>query len=128
MDPIADMLTSIRNSIAVKHLTVEVPFSKLKYEVIKILEKNGFIEKSEKKGRKTKKTIQITLKYSDNLPVILGLRKVSKSGQRIYVGSAEIKKVKGGKGISIISTSKGLMIGKEARKQKLGGEIICEVW
>ena len=128
MDPIADMLTLIRNSIAVKHLTVEVPFSKLKYEVIKILEKNGFIEKSEKKGRKTKKTIQITLKYSDNLPVILGLRKVSKSGQRIYVGSAEIKKVKGGKGISIISTSKGLMIGKEARKQKLGGEIICEVW
>lgn len=144
-DPIASMLTQIRNASAVGLSTVDVPFSKLKYEIAKILEKNGLTEKTaEKKGKEFKKNkeskrvIEITLKYDDkeskdegaryHQPVISGLRKVSKPGQRIYLPYQKIKKVKGGYGISIVSTSKGLMTDKETRKQKIGGEIICEVW
>ncbi|MDD2696840.1 MAG: 30S ribosomal protein S8 [Candidatus Pacebacteria bacterium] len=127
-DPIADMLNRIKNAQAVGKPTVEFPFSNLKGEVAKILEKQGFIEKIEKKGRKTKKTIEITLKYDNKMPVILGLKKVSKPGQRIYLNSTKIKKVKDGYGIAIISTSKGLLTDKEARKQKIGGEVLCEIW
>jgi len=128
MDPISDMLTSIRNTLAVRQPTVKIPFSKLKYEIAKILEKEKFIEKAEKKGRKTKASIEITLKYTDNLPVISGLKKISKPGQRIYSDWKKIKKVKGGYGIAIISTSKGLMTDREAKKQRVGGEVICEIW
>jgi len=128
MDQISNMLTSIRNAQAVRHPVVRVPFSNLKYEIAKILERNGFVEKIEKKGRKTKKFIEITLKYEDNLPRISGLKRVSKPGQRIYLPWRKIKKVKQGYGIAIISTSKGLMTDKEARKQKIGGEILCEIW
>jgi len=138
MDPISDMLTSIKNAQAVRHPMVDTPFSNLKYEIAKILEKNGFIEKVEKKGKKTKKIIEITLKYlpaealakeGDNkIPVISGLKRISKPGQTIYLGHRQIKRVRGGYGIAIISTSKGLMTDKEARKQKIGGEVICEIW
>lgn len=129
MDPVADMLTSIRNAILVKHSKVNVPFSNLKYEISKILERKGFISKVEKEGRKGRKNIIITLAYDkDNLPKISGLKKISKPGQRIYVKTNDIKPVKSGFGIAIISTSKGLMTDKEARKQKIGGEIICEIW
>jgi len=128
MDPIADMLNRIKNAQAVGHPTVEFPFSNLKNEVAKILEKEGFIDKIEKKGRKTKKTIEITLKYDNKVPAISGLKKISKPGQRIYLDSTKIKKVRDGYGIAIISTSKGLMTDKEARKNKIGGEVLCEVW
>jgi len=128
VDPITDMLNRIRNAQAVLKETVEVPFSNLKYEIAKILEKNGFIEKVEKKGKKTKKIIEITLKYDNKIPAISGLKRISKPGQTIYLGHRKIKRVKGGYGIAIISTSKGLMTDKEARKQKLGGEVICEAW
>jgi len=128
VDPITDMLNRIRNAQAVLKETVEVPFSNLKYEIAKILEKNGFIEKVEKKGKKTKKIIEITLKYDNKIPAISGLKRISKPGQTIYLGHRKIKRVKGGYGVAIISTSKGLMTDKEARKQKLGGEVICEVW
>ena len=130
-DPIADMLNRIKNAQTVHRPTVEVFFSNLKYEIAKILGKEGFIEKVEKKGRKTKRTIEITLKYHNaQTPAILGLKRVSKPGQRIYLDSTKIriKKVKGGYGIAIISTSKGLMTNKEARRQKLGGEVIAEIW
>jgi len=127
-DPITDMLNRIRNAQAVLKETVEVPFSNFKYEIAKILEKNGFIEKVEKKGKKTKKIIEITLKYDNKIPAISGLKRISKPGQTIYLGHRKIKRVKGGYGIAIISTSKGLMTDKEARKQKLGGEVICEAW
>jgi len=128
MDPIADMLTIIRNGLAVKKATVEFPFSKLKLEIAKTLEKEGLIEKAEKKGR-GKKVIEITLKYlPDGAPAISGLKRISKPGQRIYLKSREVKKVKGGYGFSIISTSKGLLTNKEARKQNSGGEVICEIW
>lgn len=127
-DPISDMLTSIRNAQAVKKDTVSIPFSNLKYGIAKILEKEGFIEKVEKKGKIMKRFIEISLKYTDNLPAISGLKRISKPGQRIYSNRRKIKKVKGGYGIAIISTPKGLITDKEARKQKLGGEIICEIW
>ncbi len=117
----------------VLHPTVSIPFSKLKYEVAKILENEGLVKKVEKKGRKTKKVFEITLEYQKGEikkiePVISGLKRISRPGQRIYIRSKEIKRVRGGYGIAIISTPKGIMTNKEARKKKLGGEIICEVW
>ena len=128
MDQITDMLNRIRNAQAVLHPKIEIPFSNLKYEIAKILEKNGLIEKAVKNGKKEKRTIEITLKYENKEGVIAGLKRVSKPGQRIYLPSSSIRKVKGGYGLSIISTSKGLMTGQEAKKQKLGGEILCEIW
>jgi len=128
-DPIADMLNRIRNAQAVLKATVDVPFSDLKYEIAKILEKKGFVAKIEKKGKKTRRTIEITLKYDANQPVISGLKRISKPGQRIYKKAKEIKPVKGGYGVAVNSTPKeGLVTDKEARKKKLGGEVICEVW
>ena len=127
-DPVADMLNRIRNAQAVLKETVDIPISNLRYEIAKILEKGGFVAEVEKKGKKTKKVIGITLKYNEKVPVISGLKKISKPGQRIYKRAKELKSVKGGCGIAIISTSKGLMTDKEARKQKLGGEVICEIW
>jgi len=128
MDPISDMLTIIRNALAVKKETVSIPFSNLKYEIARILEKKDLVEKVEKKGKKVKKNIEITLKYQDGVPVISGLKRISKPGQRIYLDSRKIKKVKGGYGIAIISTSRGLLTNEEAKKQKVGGEILCEIW
>lgn len=128
MDPISDMLTVIRNALIVKRPTVSVPFASFKYEIAKILEKQGFVEKIEKKGKRSKRFIEITLKYNDGVPAILGLKRISKPGQRIYVSWQKIKKVKRGYGIAILSTSKGLMTDKEARKNKIGGEVLCEIW
>ncbi len=128
MDPIADMLTSIRNAQAVLQKTVNVPFSRLKFGIAKILEREGFIEKAERRGRGVKKVIEIRLKYEDKKPAISGIRRISKQGQRIYLAANEIHPVRSGYGILIISTSKGLMTDKEARKLKIGGEAICEVW
>lgn len=122
------MLNRIRNALAVFHSTVDIPFSNLKYEIAKILEREGFIEKAEKKGKKIKKPLKISLKYENKKPAISGLKRISKPGQRIYKSSKEIRKVKGGYGIAIISTSQGLMTDKEARKQKIGGEVLCEIW
>jgi len=128
VDPIADMLNRIRNAQAVLHPTVSIPFSSLKYEIAKILKREKFIEKVERKGRKTRKSIEIALKYEDKTPAISGLKRISKPGQKIYLSVKQIKPVRGGYGIAIISTSKGLMTDKETRKNKLGGEVICEIW
>lgn len=137
-DPIADMLNRIRNAQAVFHSTVDVPFSNLKFGIAEILEKEGFIGTTEKKGRKNKKSISIVLKYESDsgskagkprmVPAINGLRRVSKPGQRVYLPAKKIKRVKGGCGMAIISTPKGLMTDKEARKQRLGGEVVAEIW
>ena len=127
-DTIADMLTQIRNAQAVLKPEVKVPFSNLKYKIAKILESEGFIEKVSRKGRRVKKIIRIILRYEDKTGVISGLKRISKSGQRIYLKTKEIKPVRGGYGMAIVSTSKGLMTDKQARKKKLGGEIICEIW
>ena len=127
-DPITDLLNQIRNAQAVGKTEVLIPASKIKKEIANLLSKEGFVGEI-KSGMKGKiKALKISLKYADGSPAILGLKRVSKPGQRIYEGFAEIKKVRGGYGISIVSTSKGLMTNKEARKQKLGGEVICQVW
>jgi small subunit ribosomal protein S8 len=128
MDPIADMLTIIRNAQSVKKRTVKIPFSRLKLEIARVLEREGFLEKVAKKGKGTKKLIEIKLKYQNKQPLISGLQKISKPGQPIYVGARHIRPVRNGYGIAVISTSRGLMTDKEARKQKIGGEIICKVW
>jgi len=122
------MLTKIRNAQAVLHPMVSVSYSDLKYEVAKILEKYEFIERIEKKGRKVKKTMDIYLKYQDKIPAISGVKKTSKPGQRIYSGYQIMSRAKKNSGILIVSTPKGMMSDIEARKQKIGGEIICEVW
>ncbi len=128
MDPISDMLNRIRNAQAVLKEQVDMPFSNLKYEIARVLEEKGFIEKAEKKGKRTKRTIEITLRYNDKIPFISGLKMVSKPGQRIYKSFREVKSVRSGYGIAIISTPKGLMTDKEVKKQRLGGEVICEIW
>jgi len=122
------MLNSIKNAQAVLLPQIEVDFSNLKYEIAKILERKGLVEKVSKSGKKINKTLEIVLKYEDKVPAISGLKRVSKSGQRIYLPAHKIKSVRGGYGFSIISTSKGLMTGSEAKKQNLGGELICEIW
>lgn len=130
MDPITDMLNRIRNAQALGKPDVVIPFSKIKHDLASVLEKEGFIGKAEKKGKGLiKKKIEISLKYGqDKAPAISGLKKVSKPGQRIYINWRDIRQVRGGYGIAIISTSKGLMTNKEARKRKIGGELICQVW
>ena len=128
-DPIADLLNRIRNAQAVNKPTVEIPYSDLKFEILKIMEQEGLIEKLEKKGKRVKRSVEITLRYdSASSPIISGLKRVSRPGQRIYLSAKEIKPVRGGYGLSVVSTPKGLMSDKEARKAKIGGEIICEVW
>ncbi|MGB9598447.1 MAG: 30S ribosomal protein S8 [Minisyncoccales bacterium] len=130
MDPIADMLTKIRNALLVRKKKVKiVPFSKFKFILLKVLEREKFLEKVEKRGKYPKNYILVYLKYTaQGKPVISGLKRVSKSSQRIYLRAKKIRPVKQGYGLSIISTSKGLLTDKEARKYHLGGEVICEVW
>lgn len=136
IDPISDMLTRIRNAQKAGHSEVAFPFSKLKMAVSKILEKEGFVESSETVNKNEENSfdnIRIILKYqksgnNSKNPAISEITRVSKEGKRVYVKKDEIKKIKNGFGISIISTSKGVMTGKEARKMGLGGEYICEVW
>lgn len=128
MDPIADMLTRIRNASKVKKSEVVFPFSKIKFAIAKILEKEGFVGKVEKLG-KDYGEISVSLKYKENKqPVISSLKRVSKSGCRIYVSKDKLPRVLGDFGIAIISTPQGLMTNKEARKKGLGGEVICEIY
>ena len=127
-DPITDMLNQIRNAQAVAKAEVSVPLSNFKYEIAKILMQEGFINEVKKTNRRKDKILKIILKYNDGAPAISGLRKISKPGQRIYKKTSEIKSIKGGQGIAIVSTPQGLMTNKKARKLKLGGEVICEIW
>ncbi len=128
MDPIADMLTRIRNAIKVKKPNVVFPYSKIKFDIAKILKEKGFIDDVEKIG-KNHGEINVSLKYKENKePVISNLKRISKPGCRIYVSKDKLPKVLGDFGIAIISTSQGLMTNKEARKRGLGGEVICEVY
>jgi len=127
-DPIGDMLTRIRNAQAVFKEDVVFPFSGIKHQIAKILEKEKLVGKVRKTGKGVKKEIGIILLYKDKAPLIQGLKRISKPGQRIYKSAKEIRPVRNGFGIGIVSTSKGLMTNKEARKSKLGGEIICEIW
>jgi small subunit ribosomal protein S8 len=128
VDPIADMLTRIRNAIMASHDNVLVPSSRTKLSIAKILKEKGFIDDYEVLKGKPQPMIKIHFKYKDEQPAILGLERVSKPGLRVYVGKQEISRVYGGLGIAILSTSKGIMTGQEAWRQHLGGEILCYVW
>ena len=127
MDPIADMLTRIRNGARALHPVVEVPYSRLKQNIADVLRREGFLADWSVVGDKVK-TLRLHLKYRGKRCVIEGLRRVSKPGLRRYVGADEIPNVRGGLGIAILSTSEGVMAGYEARRKKLGGELLCYVW
>ncbi len=123
-DPIADMLTRIRNAHLALHKEVSVPRSKMKESIAAILKKEGYIEDVTVE----EKAIKISLKYHKGKAVIAGLKRISKPGRRIYVGSGEIPKVQNGLGICILSTSRGVIDGNTAREDKVGGELLCEIW
>ena len=129
-DPIADMLTRIRNANTAKHDTVDVPSSKMKVAIADILEKEGYITKYEIVEDGNFKTIRITLKYGadKNEKIITGIKRISKPGLRAYVGKDDIPKVLGGLGIAILSTNQGIITDKEARKLQVGGEVLAFVW
>ncbi len=128
-DPIADMLTRIRNAIAANHSRVDVPGSKLKMEVARILKEEGYINNYVTKGEGIKYAIRIFLRYdAKGTSSITHLSRVSRPGRRVFVGAMEIPRVLGGYGVNIVSTSKGLMSGKAARKENVGGEILAEIY
>ncbi len=129
-DPIADMLTRIRNANTAKHDTVDIPSSKMKVAIAEILVNEGYISKYELVENGNFKDIRVTLKYGKdkNEKIISGLKRISKPGLRIYAGSEELPQVLGGLGIAIISTNKGVMTDKEARKLNVGGEVLAFVW
>lgn len=130
-DPISDLLARIRNAQVVRHPGLSVPASKIKLRVCEVLKEQGYIDgfSSEEDGKQG--LIHIDLKYLDNAgadPAIAGLKRVSRPGRRVYVGAQQLPRVQGGMGIAIISTSKGVITDREARKQKVGGEVLCAVW
>ena len=134
-DPIADMLTRMRNALAVSKKDIVLPMSKIKYTIASILERDRWVEKieiikggKEKEGDQKFDQLRIILKYKHKKPVITSLKRISKPGIRVYVKKNEISQVLNGLGISIISTPSGLMTNKEARKKGLGGEVICEIY
>ena len=128
-DPIADMLTRVRNAQAVKKSEVLIPFSKLKFEIAKILKHENYIEELSKVEETKFPQIKIVLKYKDKKePVIKAIKRVSRPGQRVYVSNNKIPRVLNNLGVAIISTSQGLMTNKEARRKGVGGEVICEIW
>jgi Ribosomal protein S8 len=128
-DPIADMLTRIRNANVVRHQNVDIPASNIKRAIANILLEEGFIKNIEELMDGSVPIIRVTMKYGQNKErVISGLKRISKPGLRVYVGKEDIPKVLGGLGIAIISTSKGIMTDKVARKDGLGGEVLCYIW
>ena len=128
-DPIADMLTRIRNAIAANHTRVDVPGSKLKLEVARILKEEGYINNFVNKGEGVKYMIRIFLRYdAKGTSSITHLSRVSRPGRRVYVGATDIPRVLGGYGVNIVSTSRGLMSGKTARKENIGGEILAQIY
>ena len=128
-DPIADMLTRVRNAINARHPKVDVPASKLKTEIARILKEEGYIANYKVAEEGVKKVIKIYLKYApDNSPVITKIERVSRPGCRNYTGKSDIPRVQGGLGISILTTARGVMTGRTARKEGVGGEVLCKVW
>ena len=128
-DPIADLLTRIRNGLGARHGEVRVPHSRVKARIAEILMSEGYLEEVEVIAAPIQSEIRIRLKYTNNRePVIKGIKRVSKPGLRVYASRQDLPRVQGGLGIAVVSTSKGLMTDREARRQKAGGEVMCEVW
>jgi len=128
MDPVADMITRIRNAGAVRKPAVEVRYSALAEAIAKVLAREAWIENAVPQGKSPQRTIEITLKYVDGAHRISGIRRVSHLGKRVYRGWREIRSVRQGYGMSLISTPQGILSDKEARKKKVGGEVLFEVW
>jgi small subunit ribosomal protein S8 len=130
MDTIGDMLTSIRNAVARRLSEVRVPYSNIKAEIARVLTEEGFIASYRVEGEK-KRDLILVLKYKGKRgkePVIDGIVRVSKPGRRVYVGVAQIPRVRSGLGVAILSTPRGVLTGKQAREQRVGGELLCQVW
>ncbi len=128
-DPIADLLTRIRNANSMRHETVEIPASRLKADILNVLKQEGFIVDFVSKNEAVGSTLVVTLKYAaNNERVIKGLKRISKPGLRVYAQASQLPKVLNGLGIAIISTSKGILTDREARKQQIGGEVLAYVW
>ena len=127
-DPIADMLTRIRNASRARHVEVAIPASRTKLAIARILEEEGFIESFAEAPAGPRKDITIKLKYVGKVPVVSGLKRISKPGLRVYAGKTEIPRVLGGLGVVIVSTSQGIMTGAQARKGQLGGEVLAYIW
>ena len=128
-DPIADMLTRIRNALMAGLLTTEMPLSNLKVEIARILKREGYILDHTVESNGNRRTLKIFLKYNlEKEPVIQGIRRISKPSLRRYVHSAKVPRVLGGLGVAILSTSRGLLTDRQARRQKIGGEVLCYVW
>lgn len=128
-DPIADMLTRIRNAVTAKHEYVNIPASKMKVAIADVLQREGFIRDFEMKEEANRKVLRVTLNYTGKKePVLSGLQRVSKPGLRVYVQKREIPRVYGGLGIAILSTPQGVMSGQDAWRRSIGGEVLCYVW
>lgn len=128
-DPIADMLTRVRNALIAKHQKVDVPASKLKMEIARILKEEGFIANFKLAEDGVQRSIRLYLKYTPtNEPAIANIERVSRPGCRVYVGSKDIPRVLGGLGVNILTTPRGVMTGRDARKEGVGGELLCQVW
>ncbi len=128
-DPIADLLTRIRNAITAHHDRVDVPASKIKVAIVRILKDEGFIKNFKVSKDNKQGMIRIFLKYSErNVPVINGLKRISRPGRRVYEGADDITPVLSGLGMAIVTTSAGVMTDKEARRQNVGGEMLCQIW
>lgn len=128
-DPIADLLIRIKNALMSKHASLDVPFSNVKLEIIKIIKSEGFIKGYKVLDKDGKKAIRVYLKYgTQNIGIINGLRRISRPGRRVYVTKDKIPKVLGGMGIAILSTSKGILSDKTSREANVGGEVLCYIW
>ena len=128
-DPVADMLTKIRNAAQARHEKVDIPVSKLKLEIVKILKTEGYIKNFKKVQEDNKSVIRIFLKYDEvNAPVIHGLEQISQPGRRVYSGSTDLPRVYNGYGTVIVSTSSGVTTGKKAAEKMVGGELVCTIW
>ena len=127
-DPIADMLTRIRNSVRIKSEKVDIPISKIKLEIAKILKEEGFIRAYKILKDRKQGILRVIPKYIESQSVISGLKRISKPGRRVYVGSDEIPRVMGGLGVAILTTSRGVLSDKTCRREGVGGEVICYVW
>lgn len=127
-DPIADMLTRIRNANSASHEKVDIPYSKIKEQLANIIKEEGYILNYKVISEGNKKSIRVYLKYTGKERVIKGLKRISKPGRRVYTSVEDMPRVLGGLGVAIVSTSKGVITDRECRKQKAGGEIICYIW
>ena len=128
-DPVADMLTRVRNALQARHQKVDIPASRLKLEIARILKEEGYISNFKTTEEDGRAVLRVYLKYgANNEAAIRDLERISRPGCRVYIGRDEIKRVQGGLGISIMTTPKGVMTGRQARREGVGGELLCEIW